>query len=254
MKTRIPLIITAVCAACVVSANGAIIVSHTFAGDGGLDGVTATFMHQDVIAAGGSSTWSAGPWFRASGMNNSGEPGHTSAFLTLGNYINSRKGTSEGIFNLTVTIGNIAGSYLTLGYAGGALSTTNEFSGNNGVGTIIYRGFNNPGELDMFGGVGSANELDGPDGLTGPRTLTSSLDFTAWNGTTNFGTVTWSDSVIGTLGSFAFTFDPNVEAILLSEWDWSAGYFSNLSLEQVPEPSTALLGGIGLLALLRRRR
>ena len=31
-------------------------------------------------------------------------------------------------------------------------------------------------------------------------------------------------------------------------------YYDNLSIQTIPEPSTALLGGLGLLALLRRRR
>jgi hypothetical protein len=32
------------------------------------------------------------------------------------------------------------------------------------------------------------------------------------------------------------------------------GYFDNLSVQVIPEPSAALLGGLGLLAMLRRRR
>ena len=33
-----------------------------------------------------------------------------------------------------------------------------------------------------------------------------------------------------------------------------SGFYDNFSLTTVPEPSAALLGGLGLLALLRRRR
>jgi len=32
------------------------------------------------------------------------------------------------------------------------------------------------------------------------------------------------------------------------------GFFDNLSVQAIPEPSAALLGGLGLLAMLRRRR
>jgi hypothetical protein len=34
----------------------------------------------------------------------------------------------------------------------------------------------------------------------------------------------------------------------------SIAYIDNLSITAIPEPSAALLGGLGLLALLRRRR
>ena len=39
------------------------------------------------------------------------------------------------------------------------------------------------------------------------------------------------------------------------QWDgWSIGHVDNLSITLIPEPHSALLGGLGLLALLRRRR
>lgn len=40
----------------------------------------------------------------------------------------------------------------------------------------------------------------------------------------------------------------------VSSTAWTGGWFDNMSVTQIPEPSAALLGGLGLIALLRRRR
>ena len=61
--------------------------------------------------------------------------------------------------------------------------------------------------------------------------------------------IRWTDINPGEDGVITFTMD--------TTWDGSnanIGYLNAMRLEAIPEPSTALLGGLGLLALLRRRR
>ena len=114
-----------------------------------------------------------------------------------------------------------------MGFVGSsAPSTTGNFTNLNGVATIIYRGQggvaspNTSGELDMFGGLTNTNAVDGPDNNTGFRTLTVSLDFTpagGFDGAANFGTVSWSDSVLGVLGSYTYPTSRSFNSILLTQ-------------------------------------
>jgi hypothetical protein len=95
----------------------------------------------------------------------------------------------------------------------------------------------------MFGGTSNTNPVDGPDGNTGPRTVTITLDLTpggGYNGTNNFGTVTWSDSVLGTIGSFTYTSARDFGSILISGANPFTGAISNLALEQVLPAVAAL--------------
>lgn len=121
---------------------------------------------------------------------------------------------------------------------------TNTGSGvtTTGVATIIYRsqtGVAAPsanGELDMFGGTSNTNSVDGPDGNTGPRAVSIILDLTpggGYNGINHFGTVTWSDSVLGAIGSFTYTSARDFGSILISGANPFTGAISNLSLEQI---------------------
>jgi hypothetical protein len=70
----------------------------------------------------------------------------------------------------------------------------------------------------MFAGPDTAGGIAGPEPSDNvDRTLTVSLDVNpagGWDGTTNFGTVTWFDSVLGVIGSSTYTSDENFRAIL----------------------------------------
>ena len=73
------------------------------------------------------------------------------------------------------------------------------------------------------------------------RTVTYTLDTTApgWTNSSNIAYVGWFTSAAG-----GVNLDPNNRQVSID----------NFSLTAVPEPSTALLGGLSVLALLRRRR
>ena len=98
--------------------------------------------------------------------------------------------------------------------------------------------------------------MDGPDGLTGSRTLTITLDLTGaagYNGTTNFGTVTWADSLLGTLGTFTYPSARDFGSLFISGANAFTGGISNLSFTQIlPTPPAntfeAWVEGFGLAA------
>jgi hypothetical protein len=165
----------------------------------------------------------------------------------MGSYINDTKGTADGLFELTMTISETTGAWISLGFGqentpstdrdmtGGTVVSPAPTLQTNGLGTIVYRDALN--ELDMFGGLGSANPVDGPDNNTGARTLTVTLDLTPAGGT--FGKVTWSDSVLGVLGSYTFPGARNFGSILITGAATVTGTISNLTLSQAGQSSPA---------------
>jgi hypothetical protein len=236
-----------------------VIVAEDFGGSGGaLTGTTANTFASGIATAGGSSTWVADPGFLDDGSVN---VFRGAAYLNLGSYINDAKGTADGKFDLTMTISETSGSWISLGFSTlNTPATTFDFTGAEviGLGTIIYR---LTGELDMFIGVRTSGSTDGPDGNTGPRTLTVSLDLTpagGYDGVSNFGTVTWTDSDLGEINNLGTAFPlPNqpIGAILVTAATGGPqGSVSALTLSQIPEPSALALLGLGGLALVFRRR
>ena len=227
-----------------------LLIQENFDGDNtNLNGKTASDWNADLTTAGGSSTWVANSAFKRDGSVDGSN--FVSAHLNLGSYINDAKGTANGMFFLAATISEVSGSWLALGFSAlGSPSTGGAFTTQEGLGTIAYRG---SGVLSMWAGPNTSNGVTGTSEQTGARTLTVTLDLTGYDGSTSFGTVTWHDSVLGEIGTFDYTEANDFGSLLLSK-NATSGSYSNLTLTQIPEPSVALLGGLGLLALLRRRR
>ena len=217
--SRCMLIAVIVCCCAPVSQAG-VLASENFGGSGGaLNGTTADTFAAAIVTAGGSSTWVADPGFLDDG---SVSVNRGAAYLNLGSYINDAKGTEDGKFDLTMTISETTGSWISLGFSTlNTPATTFDFTGAAviGLGTIIYRA---SGELDMFIGPRTTGSTDGPDGNTGPRTLTVRLDLTpagGYDGVTNFGTVTWTDSGLGAVNNLGTAFalpNQSIGAILVS--------------------------------------
>ncbi len=265
MKLKIPHLILAVASTGLIlastSANAAfIIVDEKFDGTGNaISGTTAETFDSAITTAGGSDTWTSSSYFKDNG-NYSGGPQPRSARLNLGSYLNDAKGTVTGKFDLTATISSGSVDWLSLGFRNsGSTNISNNFETFGGIGTMILQ---NNGDIDMFGGVGNANEVAADDvTYSGPRTLTVSLDLTSaggYDGTSNFGTVTFSDSVAGEFGSYTYTSDQNFQSILISSATGPGGGLTGdydaLTLVQMPEPSSAALLGLGGLALMLRRK
>ena len=211
------------------------IVNEAFDGAGAaLDGSPAEVFDEAITAAGGSNTWVSSDTFSDAGEVTVGTSSNSSAHLSLGNYINNTKGTEAGIFEMTMTIGDVTGTgniWLSMGFS--ALSspgTDNHFLNRSGTGTIILRG---SGELDMWAGAGNLNGIDGPNGNAGDRTLTIALDLSTHNGVDDFGSVTWSDSALGEVASHDYAEDVNFSSIFFSEANGTLSTLTNLTLTQV---------------------
>jgi autotransporter-associated beta strand protein len=229
-----------------------VLVDHRFTdGGGALNATPADFFNAVVTAAGGSNSWGAGAAFLDSGTV-SVDAGQNAAYLNLGSYINGAKGSAAGKFKLTMTISPTTGFWISLGFAtqktpntarnftdfgSGAAGTT------TGIGTILYRATDATPTADAlacFGGTGNANGLGNITDITGNRTLTVTLDLTpagGYNGTSNFGRVTWSDSILGTLTDYTYTSARDFGSILISEANSSGGAVSGLTLTQILPPT-----------------
>lgn len=240
-----------------------------------LNGTLADTFDAGILTAGGNATWAANATFLADGSVNNTNT-NASAYLNLGSYINAAKGTDSGKFVLQASISQTAGSWLSLGFgAENQPSVDRNFTNSggsgttNGLATIIYRSqtATPAGELDMFLGLGNASGIDGPDlgAGAGTRTLSITLDLTpagGYNGSNNFGTVTWADSVLGVIGTGTYGTSRNFGSILLSKPTATAastGTYEALTLTQVivvPEPGSIVLlatGGLLVLVWIRRR-
>ena len=243
-----------------VNLSAGVIVAENFDGSAtGLDGKAADTFDGAITTAGGVNTWgSTGLYLRDGTVNSHTSSVNRSANLDLGSYINDTKGNANGLFDLTMTVtetGTLNGEILTLGFsnfASGGMTTGADFEVRGGVATIGLRG---NGIVDMWAGSGTSNGVDGGTSVASTRTLTASLDLTTWDGSTDYGTVTWSDNIVGTLGAFDFTADTDFNYILLSSRENPSGTFDNLTLTQIPEPGTyALLGGLLSLCWVMMRR
>lgn len=225
-----------------------VIVQESFGGTGlSLDGTSADSFDAGIATAGGSATWIASAAFLDNGTL-SGLSGNSSAHLNLGSYINDAKGTSDGKFELTGTIGNVTGSWVSIGFAASnAPSASGHFLSVGGhSGTAILRA---SGELDFWQGPSNTG-IDGPNEANGVgRTMTIDLDLTTaggYDGVDNFGTITFSDSIRGVLATSTYTADIDFGSLLLSEANSSSSSFSNLSLTQIAFEDPFLLGDANL--------
>jgi hypothetical protein len=225
-----------------------LVVENFNASGAALNGTTADSFAAAITTAGGSSTWAASAAYLENGAASS--VGSGLAYLNLGTFINDTKGTTAGKFDLTMTIAETSGAWISLGFASSNTpSISQNFTTIGGRGTIIYRGQSSasgPGELDMFGGPNNTNGVDGPDANTGFRTLTVSLNLTpagGYNASDNFGTVSWSDSVLGNLGSFTYTSTQDFGSLLVSLTNTS-GAINSLAFYQTGTPANTFASWI----------
>ncbi|WFB37837.1 PEP-CTERM sorting domain-containing protein [Kiritimatiellota bacterium B12222] len=240
-----------------------VLVSHDFSGlsSAELNGQTATVFNPGITAAGGSATWVASTDFKADGSVTGTDS--DAARLFLGDYITDHLGTATGKFTLTATLnpasGGDATDFLSLGYFTGAIALSDDFASddqNYAVGTALTRRIND--SSDFFVGRGADNSINAITG-TGLRTFSIEFDFTpegGYNGTTNFGTVTFdSDNLVGSLPFYSYNSAVDIQYIGITRDDNVQGNFSALSLTQIPEPSSLLLifiAGMGLFMVRRR--
>lgn len=80
------------------------------------------------------------------------------------------------------------------------------------------------------------------------RTSLTQMDtlFTLSDGVNNFSLSGTTSNIVGSFDTVVFRMGPDSGT--------ATALYDNVQLQVIPEPSTALLGGLGLLVLLRRRR
>lgn len=84
--------------------------------------------------------------------------------------------------------------------------------------------------------------------VTGTQTLSVVLDTT-----TTLWSIEWFQGATS-LGTMDYEVNPTISNVVIARNNGAGFDLDSMSLTVIPEPSTALLGGLGLLALLRRRR
>lgn len=149
-------------------------------------------------------------------------------------------GNMNGVFNAN-TGGDLLRDFAGLhtNSAGSVTLTLSGFTANQSLASIVLYGMNgdggsvNPNQNASFT-IGATTKTT--NAVTPTSVLTEGVNYVKFDNIQADGTgklvITWSNPTGGS--------------------GWSS--FNGLQLQAVPEPSAALLGGLGVLALLRRRR
>lgn len=242
------------------SANAALLLSDNFT----VTGTSNTFdinYHISVRQTGDTATqtWTGG---------GNVQVGNNSVFGGSGDYLMVADGGSAQLTNLTLSSTLVpANEKLVISFEANAVGDWVSFmispSSTSGshyptVGSGDFGMLFRPnGQIQAFnnGTIGSINDVQS-DTTSGPNTIT--LTFSGSNGTGSAfagngtmvsiydGTNTWSTVLDTGFTSETISFG--------TEGAGDRGYVDNLQIYTIPEPSAALIGGLGMLALLRRRR
>jgi len=191
----------------------------------------------------GTNTWIANSDWKADGSISVG--GSKNAFLPF-------VPTVGLIYTLTATldkpVGLGASPWGAIGFTNDTLGSSANatfWGGSNAAGPwMLYRANND--QISTFAGTGTANSASHTS-FNGTQTLTIVLDTTDTN---------WkAEWFVGTasLRQFTYTTNPTISYVGIGSEN-AENNFSSFSLSVIPEPRAALLGGLGLLILLRRRR
>lgn len=236
------------------ASNGAIIFQDDFSGlaADNLNGTTP-----DMTT--GGTNWRANPGFKANGTNNdAGDGGAYLDFVPSAGkvYTLSATMTSVDVNNNNWLAFGFVQSTLTL--TGGQSRHSNPDSpggiaGANGIAWLLHRDVTTEDNIQAFGGPNTSRRLYNTNANN-----TSTISVVTTLDATSASNVLWSLSIDGStvitaadLGSLSAL---NINGVGFSHDSGGNASFDNFELSSVPEPSAALLGAIGALALLRRRR
>lgn len=261
-KPSLPILATA-CFTAQATTQAEIIVSESFGGGATvLAGTTADTFASGIAAVGGSNTWNASSAFSANGTYSSGTS--DAAYLVMGSYINDTKGTASGFFTLEGTVGLSVGTgadWAALGFFDQDLAGTGNafYENNSGIGTAMFRRIDS-NQADYYGGPGTYAAVNKANyslgsGNSGSMTFKIELDLTDYNGSTNYGSVSFYRNGNATADTvIEFGGDRDISAIGFSQFGSGAGSIANLTLTQVPEPGSLALISVGIVAITRGRR
>jgi hypothetical protein len=237
------------------TSSGAVLFYDDFSG------LAATTLHGTTPDTTQSSiTWTADSDFKANGSVANGTAGV--AFLNIGTLINGNRGNADAIYTLETRfdVGNSSATdWFGVGFVmspdAGNLGTIFSNAGNAGMSWLLHR---ENGSISTFTSTASNAVVNATLGqvILDVRMI---YDLTDWNGSSNYGSMT-----IEAKSSLSSTYTALRTITLTSTTSnlQAFGYSNNqapatidyVQLSQTPEPSSALLGGLGFLLLLRRRR
>jgi hypothetical protein len=241
---KIPAILLSLAMAASSHAAWVTLVEHNFGGASAtnLNGVAADTFDSTKIT-GVTGNWVAATEFKADGSVTATS---RAAHLNLGGYIDAAKGTSAGLFRLTATY-DVTVRWLSVGFSSlSAPATNNDFTDSSvgGLGTMYAFTTTSGGALTLYTSdvLVEGNGQRGATGAyTNPLTLMVELDYRTWNGTTDFGKVTYFAGG-AEVHSFTFTSATGTMArsILLSTNHSSAsGDYGKITLQRATgEPDT----------------
>ncbi len=238
------------------SSHGAIVLSDDFSGSGGALNGTIT----DI----GGFTWTAGAVFKDNGNVDTlvnGAANGQSAFIPYDI-------TAGQIYTLTATVTNSFSDWVGVGFSTELNNTTATIfsarhSNSGAYAWILARDSATANQdVQFFDGAGTGGGTDALNvaGLTlssFTNTFKIVLDTSGTNATATYFMNDVQQGITQTLGTSA-TVATALTGIGFSRdriaSGSTGGVVDNLSLDVVPEPSSALLGVLGLLGILHRRR
>jgi len=224
------------------------LVEHHFGGLAAdpLNGVAADTFDKARIT-GVTGNWVAASEFKADGSfvgpSGSGPSNERSAHLDLGGYIDASKGTPGALFKLTATY-DVTIRWLSVGFGNTSTPATDTGFHATGLGQMYAFTTTSGGNLTLYtSNVGlSGNAQRGAAGAyTNPLEFTVELDYRTWNGTTDFGKVTYfaGDTQVH---SFAFASSTNTMArsiLICANHSGAIGDYARITLTQAIEPDDA---------------
>ncbi len=240
---------------------------HTFTGTGAsaLEFGAFTTLTSDATISGtmtgtGGFTWnSAGTLTLTAANAHTGDTVISEGTVALGSsgsIANSSVVLNNGSFNVSA----LAGGYTI--ESGTSLSGSGSVSGNLTINGTLAIG-SSPGTMNFAGDLGLNGIADFE--ITNPALTLGSYDLATGTGTVNFGGVlnlffsggAYADTTSVQLFDFDGGYSGNFTSVTFSglaggqsaTFDSATGFVT-----VIPEPATALLGGFGMLLLLRRRR
>jgi hypothetical protein len=224
------------------------IYSHTFAGGS----ATNDSLNTTTTTVGGG-TWVSSDW-RANGTTPTGTG---TASNDDGAYL-SFTPTVGLIYTLSMTATQPTGGdntgWLGLGFTQGNTASNTSFASAtiNGAPWLLWRPSNagSGGASQVVTRLGPAATTPTDEGaFTGTQTLTMVLNTQA-----TLWTAEWFVGATSVRGPEPFASNPTINHVGFARENGQGSTITSFSLTSVPEPSSALLGGLGMLALLRRRR